>query len=180
MLRRHRMILRRELRRRIKTRRDFLYVYQGRKDAADYLQRYREVSAATWAVAQATSFTMRYTTGVVASMLSAADGRQKKGLLSAAARFIGGREWQRSADERKTWAGKIYLPQFSQSPHVRIHREAMFYGVWSGNPMKKGVNTFTPDGEVCVRKRRDVRAPGLTARMRDRPSTGAYSHTARV
>ena len=81
-------------------------------------------------------------------MLSKADGRNHNGLLSAAARFIGGREWVRSEDERKTWAGKVYLPQFSQSPHVRIRREAMFYGVWEGSPFK-GLNKFTADGEAA-------------------------------
>lgn len=145
MLRRHRLILRNEMRRRIKVRRDFLFVHHGRLDAADYLRRYREVGAVTWSGAQVSSLMMKYSSSAVASMLASGD-RSGKGILTSIARLVGGREWRRTGDERKTWSGKVYLPQFNKSPHVRIRHEASYYGVWGGNAVR-GINMFAANGD---------------------------------
>ena len=66
----------------------------------------------------------------VAGMVAKGDRGAGAGLSNVMGRLIGGREWQRTDDERSTWAGKFHFEQFDDSPHVRISRTVFYHGLW--------------------------------------------------
>lgn len=102
----------------------------GGHGGIDYLKRHRLYTPFRAKYARAKQRVYRPTFWKVAGMIATGDKGAGPGAANLLARIIGGREWQRSDDERNTWAGKYHFEQFNESPHVRISRTVFYHGLW--------------------------------------------------
>ena len=149
----HAEILTTELRTRFQERRSYLRLLtrQKKKDREEidvtggisYLKRYRKYTPFRANVVRSRNALYKPTFWKVAEMIANGEKGAGAGLSNLMARLIGGREWTRSEDERKCWAGRWNFTQFKDSPHVRISRTVFYHGVWE----KHGALGDFPHGE---------------------------------
>ena len=157
-MKRHRQILRDEMKLRLKERKAFVKTLGGNIPTMTYMNRYRKLNGSQKKNGGKAKWRHRLNWFYKPTFWRLADkvapfrpadfpGRkaEEKKILMGLAKFIGGRDWAHHEDAKTSWAGQWSFDQFLDTPHVRISRTVFYHGVWKKSPIHK--NKLFPHGE---------------------------------